>query len=79
MPIISITIPQAKLQKAIDALCTFGNYKATIDGQPNPETQSLFAKRMIAEFVQKKMQDKQRSDLLLIAGNASLDDVSDII
>jgi hypothetical protein len=56
MAIISITIPDAALNRVITAICAQNNYQDIILGPafteiPNPETKAAFAKRMIINVV----------------------------
>lgn len=48
---LTITLTDAQGARAIAAICARHGYQATIDGQPNPETQAQFAKRMLIEWV----------------------------
>lgn len=55
---IIINIPNDKLSRVIDALCSLHGYRATLlDGTANPETKQQFAKRKIIE----KIKDDVRS------------------
>lgn len=49
MAVISITIPDAQINRVIDGICLACNYQATINGVANPETKAQFAKRMLIE------------------------------
>ena len=51
MAVITITYPSAYTNAVVDALCAANGYMPTIDGQPNPETNSAFALRMIHDYV----------------------------
>lgn len=49
MATITFTIPDAKLNAQVDAVCKDNAYQATINGVSNPETKSQFARRILKE------------------------------
>jgi hypothetical protein len=51
MATISITIPDALLDRAVAGVCWAHFYQETIDGEPNPETKAAFCKRMIRQHI----------------------------
>lgn len=51
MATISVTIPNAILNRVTDGICGQYSYQATINGSPNPETKAQFAQRMVREFI----------------------------
>lgn len=62
MAVISITIPDAQINRVVDGVCLAYNYQATIGGSPNPETKAQFAKRMLIERLkQMVMQGEMRA------------------
>lgn len=74
---ISITIPDSVLNRVVDAICAQHDYQATINGAPNPETKSQFARRMIREFVKgcvrrQEMADAQAAALVKADGEISI-------
>lgn len=48
---IVVTVPDAVLQRVLDAFAAAYGYQATIDGSPNPETKAQFARRMVRQYV----------------------------
>jgi hypothetical protein len=48
---IKITIADDKINDIIEAFASDYNYRATINGQPNPETKKKFANRMLKNFI----------------------------
>lgn len=51
MATITLNIPDAQLSRVVADVCQYYGYQSTINGQPNPETQGQFAKRMIIQNV----------------------------
>ena len=52
MATITTNIPDASLQRTLDAVCGVHGYQALLeDGTPNPETQAKFARRMVANYL----------------------------
>lgn len=49
---ITITIPDAVVQRVLTAMCNTYGYQATLpDGTPNPQTQAQFARAQLAAYV----------------------------
>jgi DNA-binding LacI/PurR family transcriptional regulator len=52
MATITTNIPDADLQRTLDAICGVYGYSATLEnGTSNPETPAKFCKRMVAAHV----------------------------
>jgi hypothetical protein len=51
MPTISFEMSAEHLTRLVNALCESHGYQATIDGQPNPETKAVFAKKIAANIL----------------------------
>lgn len=50
MATISLTIPDGKLTRVINAVAITKNYRNVLsDGSPNPESKQQFARRMLVE------------------------------
>ena len=52
---VSFTTADDKVDGIKDDFCAQYGYKATIDGQPNPETKNQFIKRKIGEFIKESV------------------------
>lgn len=78
---ITFTIPDAVLPRVISSLCNYYNYQSTVtnaQGQsvPNPETQSAYAKRMIAQVMLnaiKTAESQSAQQAAIAAANANVD------
>ena len=52
MATVSFTIPDAVMPRVTDAFVAVYGYSSTLpNGDPNPETQVQFARRMVREYV----------------------------
>jgi hypothetical protein len=51
MATISITVNNAQLATVVDAMASVNNYQELIGGEPNPESKSDFARRMLVQYV----------------------------
>ena len=49
--VLSITIPNAVVNRSTTAFCSSYNYQPIINGSSNPETPIQFTQRMIAQFI----------------------------
>lgn len=52
---ISWTIDDDKVAGIKNDFAAYHKYQATIDGQPNPESQNAFIKRKIGEFIKESV------------------------
>jgi hypothetical protein len=58
MPNLTFTFSAASLTEVTAALCALHGYQVTLpDGSANPETQAVFAKRMVIEGLKRKIRD----------------------
>lgn len=51
MATFSVEIADQDVERVIEALCVNYNRPEEVDGEPNPETQSIFANRVVREFL----------------------------
>lgn len=76
MATISLTIPDAVIQRVLDALTGTYGYRVTLDdGSPNPQTKTQFAKAVVADYVKKIVRQWEAQQAGQTAFNAAANDV----
>lgn len=76
MATISLTIPDAVIQRVLDALGGTYGYKATLeDGTPNPQTKAQFSKAVVADYVKKIVRQWEAQQAGQTAYNTAANDV----
>lgn len=71
MATISITIPDASLQRVVDGMCAWHGYSATLpDGTPNSQTKGQFVKARIAAFVKESVKNAETAAATVGVGSS---------
>lgn len=58
------------LSRIVDAFASQHNYQATINGSPNPETKSQFARRIVREYIVRTVQAQEAEAAIQAARDA---------
>jgi hypothetical protein len=76
---ISIDIPDAKAQQALNAACAAINYQAQLpDGTPNPQTKAQAVKQHLAEYLKALVRKGAGDAAAIAARDAAQADVEGI-
>lgn len=73
MPTVSITLSASATAEVNDAFAALYGYRATIDGQPNPESKAQFTKRKIIEFIKERVITYRKQVALATVNSANVD------
>jgi hypothetical protein len=72
MASITITIPDAQVQRVLDAFSHRYGYQDQIDGAPNPQTKVQFAKQQVALWIKRETEDYERAIRIAAAEAAAI-------